>query len=284
MKPIEIVTNKIIENLENGVIPWNKPWSGGVPPMRVSVMKPYRGANALLLNLTTTSEGYSNNYYGTYKQWQALGNQVKKGEKANPAMFWKFFEDEVNMYDETKTRPPVCRYYNVFNYDQTEGDYELPTVKSYDFNPVKKAEEIVANMPNCPPIMHGPLGAFYSIDSDTVTVPMPERFEQSEEYYATLFHELVHSTGHKSRLSRFSDESVFRNGDEYSKEELIAEIGASTLCNMAGIDQPIIENSSAYIAHWLKTLKDDRQFLVSAASQAQSAVEYIGGDDADNDV
>jgi len=273
-KPIDIVTNKIIEQLEKGVIPWNKPWSGGIPPTRVSVKKPYRGTNALVLNIVTAVMGYSSNYYGTYKQWQELGNQVKKGEKASPVMYWKFFDDED---EELKDRPPICKYYNVFNYDQTEGDYEVPAVESYEFSPIKKAEDIVANMPQKPPIVHGPLGASYSVTNDVVTIPTPERFEQAEEYYSTLFHELVHSTGHKSRLNRFSEKSTVHSNDEYSKEELVAEIGASTLCNVSCIDQPTIENSAAYIAHWLKHLNDDRQLLVSAASQAQAATEYILG-------
>jgi antirestriction protein ArdC len=279
-KPIDIVTNKIIEQLEKGVIPWNMPWEGGGPPMRVSVKKPYRGTNAMVLNIITMEKNYSNNYYGTYKQWQALGNQVKRGEKSCPVIYWKFFDATDDLVEDEdgklRTRPPIARYYSVFNLDQTEGDWEVPGA-DHEFNPIKKAEEIVKNMPNRPAIMHGALGAYYRVSTDTVTVPAPERFGQTEEYYNTLFHELVHSTGHKSRLNRFSDEEQISMGNEYSKEELVAEIGASTLCNIAGIDQPMIKNASAYIAHWLKHLNDNRQFLVSAASKAQSAVEYING-------
>ena len=142
--------------------------------------------------------------------------------------------------------------------------------------PVLAAQATVRAMPNPPGIVHGYTGAAYSPRTDIVRMPKPERFESSEAYHSTLFHELTHSTGHSDRLGRNLDTELATFGSpDYSREELVAEMGAAFLCGETGILEPCIDRSSAYIAGWLKALKNDRKLVVTAAAQAQKAADYI---------
>jgi antirestriction protein ArdC len=281
---IEIVTDSIIEQLEKGVVPWERPWVGGMPPTRVSCMKPYRGLNSIILSMTAIDKEYPTNYWGSYKQWQQKKCPVRKGEKSTIVVFWKFFNTEVKVDERTGEekvidRPPLCRYYRVFNYAQTEMTLDdLEPQEAPDVVQVQQqAQDIIDNMPNPPAMKHVGSRAFYKPSADSVTLPPMKNFKSTEGYYSTAYHELAHATGHPTRCARFTpgvDVGMF-GSKTYSKEELVAEITAATLCNMAGLDPAILKNQAAYIASWLSVLKDDRQFLVSAASQAQKAVEYM---------
>jgi antirestriction protein ArdC len=226
----------------------------------------------------------------TYKQAQELGGQVRKGERGCPVVFWKFFErerDEGQAPDEISTRPdkvPMCRYYTVFNSSQCDGINhkrlsQLSEAPEYDHDPIAAAEQIVAAMPQRPPVEHGAKGAFYRPSSDKVFMPDKTRFRQTEAYYSTLFHELVHSTGHSKRLNRpgISEMSYF-GSVVYSKEELLAEMGATFLCSAAGIGEQTLENSAGYIHGWLKKLKSDPKMVILAASAAQKAADFIRGE------
>lgn len=262
----EMVTNKIIEQLEAGVVPWRKPWRNG-GAVNWTTQKAYRGINTMLLN-----EGE----YATFKQITAAGGKIKKGSKANIVVFWKWLEKE---NDEGKTEKiPLLRYYNVFEINtQVEGLESKRKIAEQDHNPIEKCEEIFKGYINSPTYSFTRQGAWYKPSQDHINVPPMKDFENVEEYYSTLFHEMAHSTGHHSRLKRegVTVEQINFGDETYSKEELVAEMTASMLCGVANIDNCTINNSASYIKSWLGKLRDDKKLLVSAASQAQKASDYI---------
>jgi len=271
-KVYEIVTQKVLESLENGVVPWHKPWKSlynlAMPHNLVS-KKGYRGINVFLLAFAD----YDSPYWLTFNQCKKLGGKVIKGEKSRLVVFWKIYDKEVEVNGENEMQKRyILRYYNVFNTEQCE-DLDLSKIENnvnqIEFNPIDVCEEIVANMPHCPTIKNGNK-ASYRRDKDIITMPKKESFESVEEYYSTLFHELAHSTAHLGRLDRSKEED-----NNYSKEELVAEMTAAMLCGMAGIENKVIENSAAYIKHWSKAFKDNVKIVVEAAQKAQKAADYI---------
>jgi len=273
-KVYEIITERIQEQLKNGVIPWRRPWVT-TPPVNWATGRAYSGVNVFILG-----EGE----FATFRQIQQAGGKVKKGAKAYPVVFWKFVEVEkttVNAAGHEKVevaKVPFLRYYSVFKIsEQTEG-LELRHAK-----PPRRGEEDI--IPRCENIIHGyedrPViktgeKAAYCPITDTVTIPERGRFYIPEEYYATLFHELIHSTGHPARLNR--ELSTRHNSAQYSREELVAALGAAFLCSVAGIiNASLIENEAAYINGWLSFLRDDSKAFVWAAGRAQKAADYICG-------
>jgi len=279
-KVYEIITDRIIEKLEQGTVPWHMPWSADGPKNLISD-KAYRGINVFMLG----SLGYMSPYWLTFKQAQALGGHVSKGEKGTPVVFWKTYSkmetDPDNQKTEKKSRF-VLRYYSVFNIEQcTLPAEEIPQQEENNsIEPIPEAMRIVQAMPTAPAIEHGEPRAYYSPSRDLVNMPRAEAFNSSEEYYSTLFHELTHSTGHHSRLDRFKkdDQPIAAFGSrEYSKEELIAEMGAAFLSGHCGIEDRIIDNSAAYIQGWLGRLRNDPKLVVMAAAKAQKASDYILG-------
>jgi antirestriction protein ArdC len=272
----EIVTDRIIDLLEQGVVPWHKPWAGGSNQLPTNLVskKAYRGVNVWLLSCS----GYASPYWVSYKQATELGGQVRKGEKSTLVVYWKMFENIDKATGEKKTIP-MLRYYNVFNVSQCDGISvpDTDTQPKIDFNPIEEAEKIVASMTKLPKITHVEQQAYYNRSTDHVNMPQKETFQGEAEYYSTLFHELTHSTGHESRLGRFQN-VVSKFGDSnYAKEELVAEMGASFLCATAGIVERTLDNSAAYIANWLTKLKNDKKLVVSAAGKAHTACDYILG-------
>jgi antirestriction protein ArdC len=277
MNVYEIVTEQVIKQLEQGVAPWKKPWRCE-PPCNLVSGKEYRGINPFLL----ASQGYGSRYWVTFSQANKLGGFVKKGEKSSLVTFWNIGEEKlIRKADGTdrKSKPILLRYYSVFNIEQTEGIADklglgnaTPRIPSID-----GCEAIVSGMPNAPAMQQSDK-AWYRPSNDTVGMPSKSLFGSAEEYYSTLFHELTHSTGHKSRVGRDGIEEVAQFGSEsYSKEELIAEMGAAMLCGITGIAPATIENSAAYLQTWINRLKGDSKLLVSAASAAQKAADYIRG-------
>ena len=258
MQSYHTITRRVIELLEQGVVPWHKPWSGGQAghPKNLTSGKGYRGVNVFLLHCM----GYESPWWITYKQAKDRGGHVRKGEKGSPVVFWKWLDKAERDPDTGEVRDkrvPMLRQYTVFNVDQCEGidAPALPDVPIHDFNPIEQAETIVQAMPKRPDIRHTEPRAYYSAARDFVNLPQPERFAQPAEYYSTLFHELTHATGHDSRLGRLTDQkqAAFGSGS-YSREELVAEMGAAFLCGESGIVQDTIDNSAAYISNWLKRL------------------------------
>lgn len=268
-----IVSDRIIELLEKGVIPWQQPWSQAGLPKNLISKHQYRGINVWLL----ASLSYSQNFFLTFNQIKEMGGSIKRGEKSCPVIFWKWLERD-NKQTGEKERIPFLRYYNVFNISQIEGipKEKLPPVIERNNEPIRSCEEIIAQMPKRPEIRHKEHQAFYNKADDYVNMPKSGTFINSDSYYSTLFHELVHSTGHKERLNRRElMESKGFGSQDYSVEELTAEMGASYLKSHAGIPIENLENNAAYIQHWLERLKKDKKFIVYASARAQQAVDYI---------
>ena len=268
----EQITDRIITMLENGTVPWRKPWNvqTGLPRNFVT-KKAYRGINTFLLH----SMHYESPFWLTFRQAQELGGSVKKGEKACPVVFWKQLEVEDKESHEIE-KIPMLRFYFVFNVAQCDGLKNIPATVETPATISTTAEEIVALMPKRPEIKHGLAKAFYSPGADIVAMPDRARFDTEAGYFATLFHELAHATGHKSRLNRPTiTESAGFGSNPYCKEDLIAEMGAAFLCGQAGIAENILENSAAYVQNWLEQLQNDKSLIVQAAAQAQKAADFI---------
>ncbi|WP_433947028.1 ArdC family protein [Paenibacillus sp. SN-8-1] len=267
-KIYEMVTNRMIQLLEKGIVPWRRPWRVGAA-VNWKSQKPYRGINTMLLEPGE---------YATFKQISEAGGTVKKGEKGQFVVFWTWLDKE----DESSGKPvkiPFLRYYNVFDINkQCEGLQSKRNDQIYEHDPIEEAEKICANYIDAPRVMFASGRAFYRPSTDSISVPPLCDYTKPEEYYSTLFHEHVHSTGHVKRLNRQGIAEIAAFGDEsYSKEELVAEIGAAMLCGVAGIDNTTLENSAAYVGSWLRKLKDDKRLIIQAAGQAQKAADYILG-------
>jgi len=266
------VTTRIIAQMEEGVIPWQKPWVANGKAISRSTGKPYSLLNQMLLGRPGE--------YLTFKQCQEAGGKVKKGEKASMVVFWKFIEQEDEETGEKK-EVPFLRYYNVFHIDQCEGITAKHTTET-------AFPDGAATLEAAQEIIYDYLGregvklsheegdrAFYRPATDEVVLPIRKQFISTAEYYSTVFHELTHSTGHPKRLNRLSKPSFFGTED-YSKEELVAEIGAAALVNHVGLEtSSSLRNNAAYLQNWLKVLKDDKRFIVSAAGRAEKAVNLI---------
>lgn len=269
----EIVTEKIISQLEAGVIPWQKPWKIE-PPKNLISGKEYRGINVFLL----ATQGYGSRYWLSYKQIMDLGGTLNPGQKSSMVTFWNVGKERmVTKADgtERKSRPFILRYYNVFNVEQTDLAVTLGLGNSEHVGSIDDAEKLVAGMPNRPSIIQD-FRAHYCPSTDTVGMPARTAFNSAEGYYGALFHELTHSTGHASRIGRDGIEKLNTFGSEsYSKEELVAELGAAMLAGVAGISPAVIDSSAAYLQSWITALKGDSRLIVSAASQAQKAADYI---------
>ena len=272
----QIITDRIVSLLEEGTIPWNRPWSGGPShewPANLKTGHGYRGINVFLL----AAMGYSSRFWLSFKQARAMGGYVRKGEKGTPIIFWKKLQVEDLETGEPK-EVPMLRYYSVFNLDQIDG-IEAPDaveIPEREFSPIERAQQIIDQMPNPPRIEHNQPRAFYRSKDDLVNLPRPELFKSDEYYYGTAFHELTHSTGHEKRLGRRpSDVPRFYGDREYSQEELVAEMGAAFLCSEAGIGQVLIEDQAAYIDNWINVLRGTPQMVIKAASSAQAAADYI---------
>jgi antirestriction protein ArdC len=279
----ETITNRIIDSLEKGIIPWRKQWKvsakngGGGIPYNLTNGKRYRGINEISL----LCSGYTSTGWATYKQAQALGYQVRKGERSSPVVWWSF-PDRTNPVE--KDRAPFAKFYSVFNIEQMDGvPGELPLDGDAEpFDAIESAETLANNYmvsASHPSLGFGGSDAYFRPSTDHVQMPPRESFISPENYYSVLFHEFIHSTGIKSRLGREELASMVRFGDrEYSKEELTAEFGAAFLCGEAGISNDyLLDNSTAYIQSWIAKLQSDKNFAVQAAQRAQKAADFILG-------
>lgn len=273
----DMVTDRIIAELEKGQIPWQKPWTGIRSGAYNRITKrPYSLLNQMLLQHTGE--------YATFKQWQDFGGHIRKGEKSEIVCFWKILEsEETNPETDEKEikKIPLLRYYNVFHISQVDGVEPLaPEQLNDEVEPIKAGDKIINDYINREHLNFVECKsnkAYYSPSNDTVVVPLKEQYNLINEYYSTTFHELTHSTGHKNRLNRLQTGAVAAFGSEnYSKEELVAEIGSTTLMSIAGIETPkTFRNSTAYIQNWLQVLRNDNKFIVSASSKAEKAINYI---------
>ena len=267
------VTDRIVAQLEQGVIPWRKPWivSGKECAISHSTGKPYSMLNQLILGKPGE--------YATFAQIKQEGGRIKRGAKAQFIVFWKWIEQEDKDNPGEVKKIPFLRYFNVFHLDDCEAlKPKHETSAAQPLEPDVAASAIIADYLTRSGVKleHLPGDrAFYRPSTDTVVLPEIEQFSELAEYYSTAFHELTHSTGHVSRLNRITATAHFGN-EEYSKEELVAEIGAAALVNHVGLETSgSFRNSAAYIQSWLKTLQNDKRLIVSAAGQAEKACNLI---------
>ena len=301
----QAVTDRIIDAIKQGeVAPWRKPWKGG-GPVQIRNGRPYRGINIFLLALA----GYSDPRWGTFKAmkeaavakargegrtiieksvkrgkytkthyFEVVDGQevffsggVRKGEKSTSIILWKPVKKKSKSGEEEDEGYLLLKSYLVFNAEQCDEMPELPGAREHE--PIETAERI-ANGFVGPTVDFGGDRAFYSPTLDFVKIPIPENFDSAEAYYSTLYHELVHSTGHESRINRL--ESTQFGSGPYAKEELVAEMGAAMLCGMAGIDN--LDQSASYVSGWLEKLESDPKLVVQAASLANKAADLILGE------
>jgi antirestriction protein ArdC len=268
-----MVTQRILDQLAAGVIPWRKTWSGSEPINYVS-RKAYRGINLLLLP-------YGGEWL-TFNQCRNAGGSVKKGAKSSIIVFWKMLDKEDPETGEKK-QIPYLQYSNVFHISQCDAiKSKLEAVKAdNELEPIDAAQNIFDGYINRSGVklnlVKGSNRAFYQPTADAITLPVLGQFTSPEEYYSTAFHEAAHSTGHKSRLNRITETAAF-GSDIYSREELTAELTACMLMNIAGAEIPAtFENSAAYIQGWSKKLKEDIKAIITASGQAQKATDLIFG-------
>lgn len=284
------ITDQIVSELENGNIPWKRPWKTGPGswPTNLKTGRKYNGINVMILGLSS----FASSYWLTYNQAKSLGGHVKRGEKSTEVVFWSFVVKEVKGEDgETaEKRIPFVKSYRVFNAEQCEGLKRTvpPGVEepgsaededAKEFNPIEACEEIAAGYKGAPEINFGSKSAFYRPLTDSIHLPSKEAFGSEEEFYSTMFHEMAHSTGSKGRLSRDGITGRISFGSAvYSEEELVAEFAAAFLCGVAGIVPSTVENSAAYIRGWLKKIKSDKKLAIMAAAKAQKAADWILGE------
>jgi antirestriction protein ArdC len=288
MDVYQIVTDRIISIIEQQqALPWRKPWAtySGLPKNIVSG-KEYRGINTVLLGY----QEYSSPYWMTYKQAVDKGGNIRKGEKSSLCVFWKLNQYQTAGTDPESETPvtsekqfcrnaPILKYYNLFNLEQCDGiESPIQEVPTYQFTPIEKAEQIVSGMKDRPEISYGGNRASYSPAMDKIRMPYEDRFEKSEGFYSVLFHEMGHSTGHRSRLARKEVMEANEFGSEsYGAEEMCAEFCSSMLCGVAGISNQTVELAASYIDNWLKVIRKDKKMLVVAAARAQAAADHILG-------
>ena len=282
------VTNKMIALLEKGVAPWRCTWNKYGAARNYATGHQYTGINAFLMNLTP----HPIPFFMSFKQVKAKGGKIRKGAKAEMVFFYKtLFKNEdgkivnneqavalAGMGEEVQ-RIPMLRYFNVFNIQDVEGiEIEIPEVELKEHERIEQCETIIKSIPNPPTyVFEDANRAYYNPTADKLNMPDIAQFETAADYYCTFFHEAVHSTGHQSRLNREGVTKLNPFGSPgYSREELVAEMGASFLSAHVGINyDEITENSAAYLQGWLKVLKSDKKLVFKAAAEAQKAVDYI---------
>lgn len=266
------VTGRIINMLNSGTIPWRKPWNAA--PTNYISRRPYRGVNIWLLDCD-----YASPYWLTYKQAKKAGGHVKRGERGTQIIYWNFIDREsTNDEGEVEMRRiPLLRYYTVFNMEQCS-DIKVDTNAVEVVTPAEEVIDGYINVHDEPPqLKYGGNVAAYIPMNDVVKIPHRDTFTSPAGYYSTMFHELVHSTGHKSRLNRTLDTQFASSA--YSNEELIAEMGAAYLCAISDtkLVANSIDNMAAYIGHWKSKLEEDKRLIVRISGQAQKAVDWVLG-------
>lgn len=267
----EQLTGRILEKMKAGVCPWKQPWKEKLhagQPRNLVTGRPYRGYNWFFLLIL----GFEDPQFLTFKQAKDKGGRVKPGEHGFPICFWSILEREV---EGEKEKIPLLRTYYVFNVEQCE-NLKLkvkPEAPEVDFDPLAEAESIWEGMPKPPTLKYGGSRACYSISADRIQMPKRSAFPTAEGFYETLFHEMGHATGHESRLNR-KELGGYSGGQDYSLEELTAELTSAFLCAQAGLESTL-DNHAGYLKFWMKALQDDPKMFVTASGKAQKAADYI---------
>ena len=284
----QLVTDKIIALLENGIVPWRRTWSQYGLARNYATGNIYRGINAVLMNNTE----HPIPYFMTFKEVKKQGASIKKGSKAHQVYYFDvlFKDGEGNSIDAQKAQElekanqevqtkRFIKYFNIFNVaDITDIVFDFPKIQLQPNERIEQCDTILGNMHDQPDYRYEDADRlYYERIADYVNVPPIEQFENAAFYYAGMFHELAHWTGHASRLNRPGITSVAGFGSTpYAEEELIGELAAAYICAIAGIDRPeVTENMTAYLDGWLNVLKGDKRFIFKASAQAQKAADYI---------
>lgn len=281
------VTERIIAHIENGTPPWCQSWSTYGLAKNYATGHVYTGINFLLMNST----GYRVPYFMTYNQVKERNGHIQKGAKGEMVVYFTIvYKDasdqvlsEADAWSKMKSGQDVkvfkfIKYYTVFNMEYIDGiDFKIEDSDNLLKGPIATCEDILWNMARYPTLNLGAKHPSYNPLLDCINMPTIDRFRNSESYYLALFHELVHATGHEFRLAREEVMNVKTFGSmPYSREELVAEIGASFLCAVARIDYDfVVEDSASYLAGWLNILREDSRFIFKAAAEAQKAVDFI---------
>lgn len=287
----QMATDRICELLKQGFIPWDKPWAmvsdcawsgndGHVYSLLNQFLladpeKKYKDYDELIKDIAGE--------WVTFKQALDRGGCVRKGEHGRTVVFFKMVPTKDKDGNETEGVHPIISWAKVFKISQCEGveqKFHTDADTLYDFKPNQAAVDVVMDYINREGVkLKTTQGnrAFYSPQTDTVTMPLPEQFRDNAEYYSTLFHELTHSTGHEKRLNRLSKCAAFGN-DDYSAEELVAEIGSTSIMATLGLEsKSTFRNNVAYIQNWLKALKNDKRMIITASAKAEKAIKLIFG-------
>lgn len=272
------ITDQIVAAIAAGAPRFEMPWHTRHPrPVNVASQKPYRGVNTLALWVAEQQHGYSGGTWGTYRQWNAIGGQVRKGERAATIVFFKDVERPTDEDEETKSRRSIVAIASsVFNADQVDG-YAADAPQADQTERMNQVEAFVAATGAT--LQERGHRACYSPITDTIHMPERALFTGSstssatETFYSTLLHELTHWTGHPTRLNR---DLLNRFGDNaYAMEELVAELGAAFLCADLGIAPRPRSDHAAYINGWLSVLRQDHRAIFTAASKASAASDYL---------
>jgi len=288
--PYALVQQSMIKALEEGVVPWHKPWAvnGGLA-RSMSSRKPYRGGNVLVLLATSMYRGFASPWWGTWTRIKNLGGAVKDDEKKmyTSVVAYRPYKDKDE--DGNEVTRMYLGWFNVYNLDQTVGLEEKFPVelvrRPEDFKPNEEAERLIKLYKDKPPINYGSNRAAYSPSLDRIVMPNKANFFTDGGFYSTLWHELGHSTGHESRLDRKAGMTSLKGDHNYSFEELVAEFTAALMCAVCGLDpselQRELDQSASYIDGWLHGLsgEDNKTWVVKAGTKAQKAVEYMIGAD-----
>lgn len=285
MSVYDMVNKIITDKLKEGVVPWKKLWTTkqGLLPMSLTTGKVYNGINRLILSCVAME--YDNSpYFLTYKQAVARGGCIRKGEKGFPIFFFKMLEPKKSKDEKEKDDKPtfVLQYYKVFNLEQCDNvtltDKEQIVMNSKllqlsDHIPLERAESMLSGYSEMPDIsIDTSYNPIYISSEDLIKLPPKGQFETVEEFYSTWFHELIHSTGHSSRLDRLSD---YKKQDFKPVEELTAEIGSTYLSHDAGIISDVVDNNAAYIDFWLKQIEGNSRLFTTATARAEKAYKYV---------
>lgn len=285
-KVYQEITDKIIEQLRNGTVPWQQPWFGSNEAISYATGKPYSLLNQMIL-------GGESAEYVTWHQIQMLKGRIHKGSKGRKVYFWNTI-DKVEETEDGKRiikKIPYLRTYTVFRVDDCDFITKRwpPKTNNSTISPIKQAEDVANKYLQREQIelKHtNPNEAYYSISHDYINIPSINHFRRAEDYASVLYHECCHSSGHPQRLGRLriNDHSAPFGSENYSKEELIAEMGSAFALRRLGIDTTNTQQrNAAYIQSWIQVLKNDTSMVVIAAGKAEKAVRYIFDDDANGE-
>ena len=266
------IADKVIQAMQENGSNWTKSWTvaAGDGPLSMSTKKNYQGINWLILSMARAVGGYSSGHWATYKQWETMGAQVRKGERGEMVVLYKPIVVKDKETGEDKSIK-LLRTFNVFNVDQVDG-YEAPTVTAGHVDMPDTVADTFAIDAGAIITNADPSGAFYVPSRDFINMPKQCQFDSPEAYSATLLHELTHWTGHESRLDR-----NFKTGTgtkDYAAEELVAELGAAMLCGSLGISPEPRADHAKYLNNWIERLTNEPKAIFTAAAKAQQAADY----------